>query len=131
MVDVGDLVDTGDGAVRRAALFGNELASNIVDGVLGERLGREATLLRAIMNQSIFADVEIARAGATAPCVWLAVCNRVLEVVEARIILLLERLHQAIDFALFFLQRLELSAAVMNDADRRSKSELQGARSHF
>ena len=51
--------------------------------------------------------------------------------IEARVVLLLERLHAAIDFALFRLQRFELPATVMDDADRRSKSKLQSARSHY
>src|SRR5581483_10630911 len=83
------------------------------------------------MNESVLADIDVTCAGATTPSVRLSISDRILKVVEARIILLLERLHQAIDSALFILQRLQLSAAVMDDAYCRSEAKLESTRSDF
>jgi hypothetical protein len=60
VVDVGDLVDAGDGAVGGAALLGEELALEVFAGVLGERDAGEAALLRAVVDEAVFADVEVA-----------------------------------------------------------------------
>src|SRR5271165_1406238 len=114
-------------AVRSTALFGEELAANVGDRVLLQRYGGIATLLRAVVHQSVFADVEVTRSGAAAPLVGPAVGNVVLEPVEARVMVLLELLHLQEDIALDLAQRLELSFAVMNDADGRSEAELHGA----
>src|SRR5947208_1914705 len=49
VVDVGDLVHAGDGAMRGATFFRDELTPDIVDGVLLERLSRISALLGAIV----------------------------------------------------------------------------------
>src|SRR5437879_3499324 len=112
-----DLVHAGDGAVRGAALFGQVFAANVVAGVGFERNSGVAALLRAIVHQSVFADIEIAGAGSAAPVVTFALRNVVLEGVDASEAAFLERLHFVVDAALFLAQRLQLSAAVVNDAD--------------
>ena len=60
VVNVGDLVDTGDGAVGRARLLGKEFAVQVGLGVLSQRRAREAALLRAVVHQAVFADVQVA-----------------------------------------------------------------------
>ena len=50
--------------------------------------------------------------------------------VKARVVLFLKRFHAAIDFALFRLQRLQLSTAIVNDSDGGGESEFQRARAH-
>src|SRR5712691_10673048 len=79
------------------------------------------------MNQAVLADVEIACAGAATPVVTLALRDIVLEGVDAGEAALLHRLHFEIDATLFFAQRLQLAAAVVNDADGRTESEGDGA----
>ena len=49
VIDVGNLVHARYGAVRRTALFRDELAPDVVDGVLLERLSRISALLGAIV----------------------------------------------------------------------------------
>src|SRR5512133_2005684 len=61
-VHVGSLVRAGDGAQRGAGLLRQELASDVVHRVLGQRLAGIAALLRAVMNQAFFADVEVTSA---------------------------------------------------------------------
>ena len=50
VVDIGDLVDTGDGAVRRTALGCQVLALDVVERVLRQRHARKAALLRAVVH---------------------------------------------------------------------------------
>src|SRR5271169_2169062 len=104
-------------AVRSTALFGEKLAANVGHGVFLQGYRRIATLLRAVVHQAIFADVQVTRTRPAAPLVWPAVGNVVLEPVEARVIMLLELLHFQKDIALIFAERLELSFAIVNDAD--------------
>src|SRR5271165_5764661 len=104
-------------AVWSTALFGEELAANVGDRVLLHRYAGIAALLRTVVHQAVFADVEVTRTRATAPLVGPAVGNVVLEPVEARVIVLLELLHFQKDIALIFAERLELSFAIVNDAD--------------
>src|SRR5689334_11676789 len=85
VVDVADLVHAADGAARAAGLLCQELALYIGGGVLRQRSRGEAALLAAVVHQTVFADVEIASTGAAAPVVGLAVRNRFLKVVEARV----------------------------------------------
>ena len=92
-----------------------------------ERRGREAALLRAVVHQAVFADVEVPRAGAASPVVRLAVGDGFLEIVDARVMLLVQLLHFVVDTPLLATQRLQLAAAIVNDADGRGEAELYGA----
>src|SRR5579863_5754335 len=115
------------GAVRRAGFLGEEFAAQVVASVGFERNAGIAALLRAVMHQPIFANVEIPPARAAAPVVGLALCNVVLKSVNAGEAGLFERLHFVVDAAFFFAQRLHLAAAIVNDADGRSESERDSA----
>ena len=89
-----------------------------------------AALLRAIMYQAIFTDVEVSRPGATTPLVGPAFGNVVLKPVEARVMVLLEILHLQKDFAFDVTQRLELPLTVVNDADCGGEAKLHCAAPH-
>src|SRR5436190_483680 len=79
------------------------------------------------MDQSVLAYIKVARTGAAAPVISLAVCDVLLEMVELRVVLLL-KLHDLFVYGYFFrTKRLELSITVMDDPDRRSKSKFNGA----
>src|SRR6266852_4657099 len=108
--------------MRRAAFFGEVLAAHVIARVSRERHSGIATLLRTVVNQAVFADVEIARPGAATPLVWQALRYVVLESIDAGKAALLPRLHLIVDAAFFVIQRLHLAAAVVNDADGRTKS---------
>src|SRR5690349_17208556 len=99
------------------AFFGEKFPAHIGGGVLVKRLGRIAALLRAVVHQPILTDVQIARSCAAAPLVRFAVSNGVLEMIEARVVLLPKRIHHPVHLARLGLQRLELTAAVVNDSD--------------
>ncbi len=62
-----------------------ELALDVGLGVLGEGDAGIAALLGAVVDQAVFADVEVARAGAAAPVVGHAVGDGFLKLVEARV----------------------------------------------
>src|SRR5207247_5153592 len=65
-VDHGDLLHAGDRAARGAGLVGKELVLEVGWCVLVERDGGVAPLLRTVVDQPVFADVEVAAAGAAA-----------------------------------------------------------------
>src|SRR5258707_7599274 len=100
VVEDADLMHALDRAGWRTPLFGFVLAPEIFHRVLFERCAGIATLLRAPVHQAVFADVEIARAGATAPFVRLAFGDAVLKPVEPRVILVAEFLHRMKDLLL-------------------------------
>ena len=127
MVDVGNLVDARDGAVGSAGFLGQKFTLHVLTAIFRQRRARPAALLRAVMDQAVFADVDIARAGAAAPIVGLAVHDGFLEMIEARIMLLAEILDLVINATLFAAQRLQLSVAIVNDADGGGKSQFQCA----
>jgi len=62
-----------------AGFFGEIFAAQVVAGVGGERNAGIAALLRAVVDESVFADVEIPAAGAAASVVGLALGNVVLK----------------------------------------------------
>jgi hypothetical protein len=69
VVEHGDLLRAGDGAARRARLLGVVLMFKVLAGVLLEWKGGISALLRAIVNQAVLADIELAAAGSAAPLV--------------------------------------------------------------
>src|SRR5579883_2522626 len=117
----------GDGAEGRAGFLGYVLAANVFNGIVFKRLGGEAALLRAVMNQAILADVEIARTRPAAPVTRLAVGDALLEIIDTREMPLLERLHLQKDFAFARRKRAQLAVPVVNDADGGSEAKLHRA----
>src|SRR5215471_19805851 len=102
----------GNSAPRRAAFLGQKLAMAPLARVLGERNAGISTLLRTVMHQPVFANVQVARARAAAPIVLASGGNIALETVDARERTLPER-HDLLENGLLFgTQRLELAVAV-------------------
>ncbi len=56
-VDGRDFVDTGDRTVRRAGLEAVVSLANVIGGVVFERDPRIASLLGAVVHESVFANV--------------------------------------------------------------------------
>src|SRR5580704_7582837 len=96
-----------DGAVRGAGFLCQKFALEIGFGVPSQRDSGEATLLRAVVHQPIFADVEITRPGPAAPVIGLAISDSFLELIEARVVALLPVAHFEVNAAFFVLERLE------------------------
>src|SRR5882724_9784824 len=113
--------------MRGTGFFCQELTANISQRVFLQRDRRVATLLRAVVNQSLLADVEIAGAGAATPLVGTSLGDVVLKSVDPRETALLHGLHLMVDGSLFVGEGLELSAAIVNDSDGGAEAELQGA----
>src|SRR5580658_10975255 len=113
--------------MRRTAFFGEIFAAHVVASVSCERNPGIAALLGAIVHQPVFADVEIARAGAAAPIVRQALRDVVLEGVDAGEAALFHRLHFVIDAALFSAERLQLAATIVDDADGRAETQFNRA----
>ena len=71
--------------MRRAGFLGMVLVGKVVGRVFLEGDGRKAALLRAIVHQPIFANVEVSATGAASPIVRDALRNVFLKLVEARV----------------------------------------------
>src|SRR5271155_4787829 len=110
-IEDGNLVHARHGAMRRAAFLREIFAAHVVASIRGEGHTRIAALLRAVMHQPVFANVEVACAGTAAPRIRQALSDVVLEGVDAGEAALLPRLHFVVDPALFAAQRLQLATA--------------------
>jgi len=69
------------------------------------------------VDQAVFADVQVAGSGAASPLIGAALCDVVLESVDAGKAAFFQGLNFVVDVPLLFIERLELSAAVVDDAD--------------
>jgi len=70
--------------MRCTGFFGEILAADIFDGVLLEWDRRKAALLGTVMNQAVFADVEVTRACSASPLVRASQRNIILEGIYSR-----------------------------------------------
>src|SRR6266566_3366596 len=77
-----NLVHAGNRTMRRARLLSHILAADVFYGVLLEWNRRIAALLRAVVHQPVFADVEISRTCPAAPGVRTAQSYIVLKRVD-------------------------------------------------
>src|SRR5262245_23532552 len=102
-------------------VFGTQL----LETVAIQRNPRTATLLRAPMDQSILADIEIPGAGGAMPVVRFAVRQILLKaVVVGEIEDRLSGGHDALEHSpLTTIQGCKLSAAIMNNPDRRREPQ--------
>src|SRR5581483_9307444 len=130
VVEHGDLLHAGDGAAGSARLARIELAAQVLTGVVQERNARVAALLGAVMNEAVFADVQVASAGAASPVVGPAAGDVFLEAVEAGVGALAHA-HDIDEQALLPLaERLKLAAVRVQDTHRTREAELDGAPGH-
>src|SRR6266403_959804 len=82
------------------------------------------------MNQAFFADVKIPGPGPAAPFVLFPVRDVVLKVIELAVAAAPELLRLEVNRALLVRERLKLTAAIVNDADRRAESQLHRPAPH-
>src|SRR5580692_6257991 len=104
------------GAVRGAGLLRVEFAAYVGERVFFQRNRRIAALLRAVVHQTVLTNVEVARAGTTAPLIGTAQRDVVLEGIHPCEAALLKVLHLVIHAPLFVVQRLHLSRTIVNDS---------------
>src|SRR6185437_16078956 len=116
-VNCGNLVDAGDGAMRRAGFFRKEFAANIGDRIFFQRDARISALLRAVVHQPVLADVQVPRACSATPIVGFSFGDVVLEAVDAGKTALFQALHLVINTLLLAIERLQLAGTVMNNSD--------------
>src|SRR5262245_66683755 len=102
-------MDTGDGTVRSTRFLGEIFSSEIIASVMFERNSGIASLLRAVMNQAVLTDIEVASTRPAAPVVGLRIRQVVLEVVHPGITPLTQVLHLDKALALQALERLTRS----------------------
>src|SRR5580704_19639213 len=76
------LVHARHRAVRCAGLLRHVLAAQILSAVLLQGNGGIATLLRAIVHQPVFANVQVARPGTASPLVGAPLRNIVLKGID-------------------------------------------------
>src|SRR4030095_8013427 len=100
-----DLMHARDGAVRSTGFFGEIFAADVGGGILLEGNSRIATLLRTVVDETVFTDVEIACPGAAAPLVGPTLRDVVLERIDAREAALFHVFHLVVNSAFFVLVR--------------------------
>src|SRR6185503_20029845 len=83
-VHLRDAMDTPNRTHRRAALDAVIFGTEIVEAVLRERDAWMTALLRAPMDETVFADIEVPRTGAALPVIGLALCKVLLKPVVVR-----------------------------------------------
>ena len=116
-IEDGDLMDAGNGAVRRAGFFGVVLAVAAFGRVFRQRNSGIAALLRTVVHQSVLADIKITRAGPAAPSIFASGGDIVLEGIDAREGAFAEA-HDFLENGTFVgVEGAELAVAVMDDAD--------------
>lgn len=129
-VDHGNAVDAAYSAIRRAGLDRGVFAFEIRGGVLLERHGRIASLLRTVVNEPILADIQIPASRAALPLIGLAGDEILLEEIvvgkgpEPGLALALNLL---IDGPVSVRQGTQLSVVIVNRSDRGIESEFEGA----
>src|SRR5262249_53008824 len=96
-----------------------------------QRLAGVAALLRAVVYKAVLADVEVTGSGAALPAILAPVGDVVLEEIDARVAALFHRTHGRVDLALLVLKRLQLTVAVVDDADGGSEAQFEGAAADF
>src|SRR5882724_661971 len=82
------------------------------------------------MNQTIFADVKVTRAGATAPIVRLPFRDTVLKPIQPRMIFITELLHLLKNVFLSRRQRLQGAVVVMDNSYSRRETQINCAAGH-
>src|SRR6267142_6074956 len=116
VVEDANLVNTLQRAGRRAPFLGAVFALEVFHGVLDERRARITTLLRAPMDQSIFANVEITGSGPATPLVRLAFGDAVLKPIQPRVVFVSQFLDLLKDASLFLLERLQRAVVIVDHA---------------
>src|SRR5215472_5625578 len=112
--------------MRGTQFLCHELAPYVGQRVLLEGNRRIAALLRAIMHEPVLTDVQITGSRTATPLVRTSLCDIVLKAIDTREAALLKRLHRVVDRARFFVERLQLSIAIVNDANGRAEAQLGG-----
>lgn len=125
------MLDATDGAFGRTAFVGVKFAVAHIGRVLVQRYTGIAALLGTPMNQAIFADIQIAGAGAALPMVFAAAGHVVLKLVETGEGTFAQRHYLFEDFLIALREGFQLTAVVVNDADGAGESQFQGAIGDF
>src|SRR5215470_1648808 len=90
------------------------LALDVCECVFLQRNSRKAALLRAVVDQAIFADIEVARTGAAMPVVRSTLRQILLEPIKAAITVFAVGFDFAINTFLAAIQRLHRAVPVMD-----------------
>src|SRR5580704_589420 len=104
-----------------ARLLRFELAAHIGQRIFLQGNPRIAALLGAVMHQPLFANIKVARSRTAPPLIRTPQRYVVLERIHSCETALLQILHLVINALLFFIQRLNLPRAVMNNSNRRAE----------
>src|ERR1700733_8330462 len=130
MIDVTHLVHAADRAARRAALLRQKLTLYICGLIPSQRYSGIPALLAAVVHQPVLADVQIPPPRSTTPVVRLPIGDRLLKVIEPRVAPSCQIPHLGPHPALSLAKRLQLTAAIMDDPDRRTESQRQCTLTH-
>src|SRR4051812_16409267 len=129
-VEHGGLMYARDGAKRSAAFRLCALAQDVLARVLRERNGWTPALLRTVMNQALFADIQKAPTRRTMPLIRQRLHNIALEpvVMRKRKQPRAKLQNPVVDAALTGAKRLQLPRAIVQHAHRAGKTKLTRSR---
>src|ERR1700679_2044551 len=116
----------GNGATRRATFLRHKLPLALLVRVLQQRNAGITALLRTVMNQAVFANVQVARAGSAAPVVFQPLGDVLLKLIDPRKRSLFQRDNFIEDLLLARAQRFQLPIVVVKNSESRGESELDG-----
>src|SRR5881394_1724010 len=109
----------------RASLFRKVFTLDVGEGVFLKRNSGVTTLLRAIVDEAVLTDVQIARPREAFPVIRLAASQFFLEPVEAAVALFAIALDFAIDPFFTSIQGFHRTGAIVNNAERAGEPELK------
>src|SRR5262245_26118118 len=129
VINLCDTMHAADRAERGTSLFDVVLTMQVLVGVPLERDAWMTALLRTPVHETVFADVQVAAAGAAVPIVRQAGRQVALETVVVDVIEdgRADLGHPLQHCALLVVERQEMAAAIVDDADRRHEPELARA----
>src|SRR5262245_25907257 len=129
VVEQGHSMDAGNRAVRGTRFDRAVLALEIRGTVLRQWNARVSTLLRAPMDETILANIHVARSCPALPCVGAAVGEVALKqaVMPMRVEAARELYDLFINGPMFRIERHDLTRLAVNQADRCAKTERERA----
>src|SRR5262249_48377192 len=127
VINDGYLLNASDSTVGGARFLGGIFPLDVGESILLERDAGIAALLGAVMDEAVFANVQIAGTGAASPIVRFAAGEIFLEPIQPAVAVLAIGPDFAIDAFLAAVQWFHRARAVVNDAEGTGETEIHSA----
>ena len=118
------LLHAADGARRSAGFCCPEFPPDVIERVFGQRSAGITALLGTVVDEAVFADVQVPGPRAAVPVVWPSLGEILLEPVQAGISAAAVTANLTIDAFFPVGKRLQLTGTVVDDSERCGKTQL-------